>query len=296
MQQDSEGLSLERALDAVRRRAPLIVLCLVLAAGAAFGFSKHQTKKYTATASLAFSSNPLSQQIAGLSTGSSSSSLLAQQASDLELVRLGDMAAKTASLLGHGLTEEKVASSLSIAGQGESGVVDVSATATSPVLAAAIANTYTSQFVKEQQSANRQYFKSALALVNKQLAATLPAAEVRRGWADTPKSCADAETPLGTEVRQRPGRSGSAAAYQPLLAKDIEKHGSWAAAGPAHRPRSCLRARATGPPDQGTGGTGGDLSPADARRRPRERALSRSGGGVRAGGRSCRPPRPRRSA
>ena len=37
----------------LRRRAPWIVLCLLLVAGVAYGYSKHQTKKYTATASLA---------------------------------------------------------------------------------------------------------------------------------------------------------------------------------------------------------------------------------------------------
>jgi capsular exopolysaccharide synthesis family protein len=169
VQQDSEGLNFEQAVGALRRRAPLILLCLVLAAAAAFGFSKHETKKYAATASLAFNSNSLSQQIAGLSPGISNNSL-AQQASNLELVKSGETAAKTASLLGHGLTDEKVVGSLSIAGVGESSIVAVSATTTSPTLAASIANTYVQQFVKEQQRANRRYFKSALALVHKQLA------------------------------------------------------------------------------------------------------------------------------
>lgn len=173
MQQGSEALNLRQVLGILRRRAPLVLLCVVLAAGAAYGISKHETKEYTATAALDFNNNQLDQQIAGLSA--TSSSLLAQQDSNLELVRVGDMAAKTASLLGHGLTEEKVSQSLSIAGQGESGVVDVSSTSTSPTLAAAIANTYLGQFVKEQQSANRQFFKSALALVTKQLAGLSPA-------------------------------------------------------------------------------------------------------------------------
>ena len=173
MRQGSETLNLEQVLHVLRRRAPWMVLCFVLVTGATYGFSKHQAEKYTATASLNFSNNSLSQQLAGLSAGSSSSSssLAAQQARDLELVRGGDTAAKTAKLLGHGLTAEKVSEHLSIAGQEESGAIDVSAAATSPVLAAEIANTYTSQFVKEQQSANRQYFKSALAVVQKQLAA-----------------------------------------------------------------------------------------------------------------------------
>jgi succinoglycan biosynthesis transport protein ExoP len=171
--QDSEGLDIERALSGLRRRAPLILLCFVLAAGAAYGFSKRQAEQYTATASLAFSSNSLSQQVAGLSPGVSGNTL-SQQASDLELVRLGDMAAKTASQLGRGLTEEKVSESVSVTAQGESSIVNVSATATTPALAAEIANTYARQFVVEQRRANRQYFKSALALVRKQLAALSP--------------------------------------------------------------------------------------------------------------------------
>ena len=173
MQQDSETIDLAQALGVLRRRAWLIVLCVVVVAGAAFAFSRHQTKKYTATASLVFSNSSLSQQIAGLPAGSNGT-LLAQQASNLELVRLGATAAITASRLGDGLTTEKVSRDLSITGEGESGVVAVSATAPSPTLAAAIANTYARQFVKQQRSATRQYFKSALALVYRQLAALSP--------------------------------------------------------------------------------------------------------------------------
>jgi succinoglycan biosynthesis transport protein ExoP len=173
--QDSETLNLEHALGVLRRRAWLIALCVVLAGAAAYGFSKRETRKYTATAAVVFSENSLSQQIAGLSVNSNNSATLqAQQASDLELVKRGDTAEKTAHLIGHGLTAENVAGSLNIAAQGESGIVSLAATATSPVIAALIANTYGRQFVGEQQSADRHYIKSALALVRKQLAAMSP--------------------------------------------------------------------------------------------------------------------------
>ena len=69
------------------------------------------------------------------------------------------------------MTEAKVAGSLSVGGVGESSVVNVSATTTSPALSAAIANTYAQQFVKEQQSSQLNYYRSALAIVRKQLAA-----------------------------------------------------------------------------------------------------------------------------
>lgn len=173
MQQGPETLNFEQALGVLRRRLLLIVLCVVVVAGAAYAYSKHQTKKYTATASLSFTNNSLSQQVAGLPVASGSSALV-QQASNLQLVRLGDMAAKTAARLGDGLTAEKVAKGISIAGNGESSVVSVSATAASGMLAAAIANVYASEFVKEQQRANRQYFTTALTLVHKQLARLSP--------------------------------------------------------------------------------------------------------------------------
>jgi capsular exopolysaccharide synthesis family protein len=167
---EQPNLSLEQFLGILRRRLPWILLCFVLVTGAAYGFSKHQTKQYTATASLVFSNNQLAQQVAGLSVASSNSQL-AQQNTNLKLVELGDMAEKTAGLLGQRLTKEGVIADLSVSAQGESNIVDVAATAASPTLAASIANTYTEVFVKEQQNSNHSYYASALRLVNKQLAA-----------------------------------------------------------------------------------------------------------------------------
>jgi capsular exopolysaccharide synthesis family protein len=170
MDAEQTSLGLEQVLGVLRRRAGWILLCFVLVAAAAYGFSKHQTKRYTATASLVFNNNQQAQQVAGLPVAGSSSQQ-AQQNTNLKLVQLGDMAAKTAGLLGQGLTKEKVSADLSVSAQGESNIVNVAATATSPALAADIANTYTQQFVTEQQNSNHAYYASALALVNKQLAA-----------------------------------------------------------------------------------------------------------------------------
>ncbi len=173
MDSEQANLSIEQVLGVLRRRAPWILLCCLLVAGAAFGFSRHQTKKYTATASLVFNNNQLGQQVAGLPVANSNNQQ-AQQSTNVKLVQLGDMAAKTASLLGQGLTKEKVSTDLSVSAQGESNIVNVAATAITPALAADIANTYTSQFVSEQQRSNHAYYAAALALVNKQLAVLSP--------------------------------------------------------------------------------------------------------------------------
>jgi polysaccharide biosynthesis transport protein len=173
LEQEQANLSLEQVLGILRRRVPWILLCVLLVAGAAYGVSKHQTKKYTATTALVFNNNQPGQQIAGLPAVSSVSPQ-AQQSTNVKLVLLGDMAEKTAGLLGEGLTKEKVKADLSVTAQGESNVVNVSATATPPALAAAIANTYAEQFVTEQQNSSHAYYASALKLVNKQLSALSP--------------------------------------------------------------------------------------------------------------------------
>jgi succinoglycan biosynthesis transport protein ExoP len=178
MDTDQANLTIEQVLGVLRRRAPWIVLCVVLVAGAAYGFSKHQTKKYTATASLVFNNNQLNLQAAGLQAVSNGGSQLPQQNTNVKLVQLGDMAEKTAIRLGRGLTKERVSADLSVSAQGESNIVNVSATSTSPALAADIANSYASQFVVEQQNSNHKYYASALALVNRQLATLTPKQKV----------------------------------------------------------------------------------------------------------------------
>jgi capsular exopolysaccharide synthesis family protein len=168
VEQRAEALNLTQVLAVLRRRTVLIVGCTLVVAIAAFGFSKLQTKEYTASASLIFHSDPLSQQIAGLPADTSTNQFV-EQASNVALVELGDIAEKTAEKIGHGLTETYVRESISIMGEGESSVVTVSATDPSPVRAAQIATTYTHQFVREQQRAKGKFFASALALVNRQL-------------------------------------------------------------------------------------------------------------------------------
>ncbi len=173
MESEQTGLTTEQVLGVMRRRVPVILLCFVVVAGVAFGLSKQQTKKYTATASLVFSNSQLSQQVAGLPVANGNNQQ-AQQNTNVKLIELGDMAEKTASILGRGLTKDDIKEDLSATAQGESNIVDVAVAANSPSLAAEIANTYTNQFVNEQQHSNSRAFNSALRIVHRQLAALPP--------------------------------------------------------------------------------------------------------------------------
>jgi capsular exopolysaccharide synthesis family protein len=170
MENQQTNLGVDWAVGVLRRRWSWVVLCLVLVTLGAFGFSKHQTKRYTATASLVFNNNQLGQQVAGLAVASATNQQ-AQQSTNLKLVQLGDTAQRTARALGHGLTRDRVRADLSVSPEGESSIVNIAATAPSPGLASEIANTYASEFVTEQQDSNRAYYASALAQVDRQLAA-----------------------------------------------------------------------------------------------------------------------------
>ena len=170
MPQQSEGVNLEHLLGALRRRGWVLGVCILLSAGVAYALARHENKRYTASAALAFTSDPLSQQISGVApSAANAGSVLAQQATDVELVRLGDTAAKTAAAIGHGLNAREVAHSLEIAPAGESGVVTLTATAGSASLASAIADTYGRVFVSEQQASRSAYLASALRSVHRQL-------------------------------------------------------------------------------------------------------------------------------
>lgn len=165
--------NVEQLLGLARRRALWVVLCCLLAGGTAYGLSKRQAKQYTATASLVFNNNQQAQQVAGLQAVAVNNQQ-SQQQTNLKLVQRGDMAEKTASKVGRGLTGDEVRQDISVGAEGESNIVDVAATAALPALAAAIANTYADQFVSEQQNSNHAYYASALTLVDKQLAALSP--------------------------------------------------------------------------------------------------------------------------
>jgi polysaccharide biosynthesis transport protein len=171
-------LSFENTLRVLRRRAVLVVVALVVVTVAAFAFSKHQTKQYTATASVLFTNSQVSQQVAGLQAVSTSDPQ-AQQDTNVKLLQLGTVAASTARTVGHGLTSQDIRNSVAISGESDTNLVSVAATWTSPSLAAEIANTYVDEFIAGQVRTTNKYFTAALALVDRQLTALSP--QARRG-------------------------------------------------------------------------------------------------------------------
>jgi succinoglycan biosynthesis transport protein ExoP len=165
--------NLGRILRTVRHRGLLVATCVVLATGAALGFSALQTKRYTATASLLFRNPVLAQQASGVSVVNQNDPQ-GDRSTNVRLVELGNAASGAAAALGGGLTPKRVRDSVHVSAQGQSDVVSVSAKWTGPRRAADIANAFAHAFIAERQRSARESIASAIGLVEQQYGALTP--------------------------------------------------------------------------------------------------------------------------
>ena len=173
MNQGSDHLDIERVLVVIRRRWWVIALLTLLVGAAAYVLSEQQTKQYTATAGVLFEDPQLNQQVSGLQVIQTSPTADPRiMATNVQLLtKQVGVAGATARIVGHGLTSGEVSSSISVSEQGQTNVANVSATSTSPTLAAAIANTFVAQFILSQKIQQQGNVAQALRLVEKQIAA-----------------------------------------------------------------------------------------------------------------------------
>jgi succinoglycan biosynthesis transport protein ExoP len=171
---DSGGtLDLFGIVRVLRRRAPLIAMCVVLTGGAAFAISKVQTKQYTATAQILFRNAQLDQQAAGLQVVNQTNPQ-PQTDTNLKLATLPRVEAETAAALDHGLTPEQVSNAISVTQTADTNLANVTATWTSPTYAARLANEYAKNVIADRQRADANYYSNALEAVNLQFRALTP--------------------------------------------------------------------------------------------------------------------------
>lgn len=174
MQTDSRKADLANGLRIARRRGPLVLLCCILTAVAAFAFSTMQRNEYTANAQVLFRNAQLDQQAAGLPVINNANPQ-AQTDTNIKLATLPLVAANTATAVGHGFTRSAVASAVNVSQVGDTDLVSVSATSSSPTLAARLANAYAHQVVATSSSQNANYYATALRAANLQYQALTPA-------------------------------------------------------------------------------------------------------------------------
>jgi polysaccharide biosynthesis transport protein len=168
-----KDLTLETVLAILRRRAWVIVVCIVAVAGLAFALSKAQTKEYTATANLLFRDSAVAEQAAGVPTAPN---VDPQRETDtnVALVELGTVADRAAANLHAGLSGLQVLHSVDVRPEGATDIAAVSATDHDPQRAAGIANAFAQAFIAERQRTDKDQVLRARALVERQIAELTP--------------------------------------------------------------------------------------------------------------------------
>jgi capsular exopolysaccharide synthesis family protein len=185
MDKSSPNLDFARLSRVMRRRAPVVVLCALVAAAAAFGFAKSQRKQYTATSSILYQNQQVQQEAAGLS-GAPVQSPQAEADTNLKLATLPRVIDATAAALG--TTSSEIQNQVSVSEVGDTNLLAVAAIADSPIRAAAIANTYAREAIANYEQSGTGYYANALRAVNQQFQSLSPSEQ--RG-------------PQGTDLKSR---------------------------------------------------------------------------------------------
>lgn len=172
MDQEASSTDLANILRVLLRRAPIVVLCAVVAAAAAYAISKTQRKQYTATASIVFKDQQLTQQAAGL-VPTASADPQAQIDTNLKLATLPLIADSTARAL-H-LPASTINDAISVSAESDTNLATIDATAYSPTQAARMANRYAQEVIAYRERSDRSYYASALRTVQLEYKALPPA-------------------------------------------------------------------------------------------------------------------------
>jgi non-specific protein-tyrosine kinase len=170
---DTPGLV--RALRVLRERWPVIVLCAVVAAGAAFVYVEHKPNVYTATASLQFTTNSLPSEVAGVGGGGSIDPE-GEKNTNVQLVTATPVAELVIKELGLKKSPSELLGQVTASDPQNDYVVDVAATDGNPRIAAKIANAFAQQYVVYSQDQSQEQLIKGQQLIEER-AARLPATD-----------------------------------------------------------------------------------------------------------------------
>jgi polysaccharide biosynthesis transport protein len=175
-QQREEHFGPAALLRVLRRRIGVVLACLVLVPAAALAVSLSQEKQYSASASLLFRDPQFDQKLFGSTVFSRQVDPAREAATNVKLVSLDVVAARTARALGGGVQQGTIQGKVQVAGEGQSDVVSITATDPDPAYAARIANTFAQEYIAFRRESDRSKISAAQKLVQDQLE-RLPATE-----------------------------------------------------------------------------------------------------------------------
>src|SRR5437870_7680624 len=152
-EQQSSGLA--TLIRTLRRRAVLIAICTVLVPGAALALSLAQEKQYSTTASLLFRDPQFDQKLFGSTVFAPSTDPAREAATNVKLVSLEVVAARTSRALHGALSPNEIGNRVSVASAGHSDVASITATDHDPAFAARLANTFAQHIIAVPRDPHR---------------------------------------------------------------------------------------------------------------------------------------------
>jgi succinoglycan biosynthesis transport protein ExoP len=164
---EPKGGDLRDLIAVLVRRSPLILIAVLVGAGAGYIVEKRQEPKYEATASLLFRSPRLDLQITGVPLqlpGNADRDAL----TDLKLVSLDVVRQRAAAELGPDYSAEDLEKSVDVAADGKSEIVEITASQPSGPQAALVANTLAKEFIVYREEALRKSLTSAVKAVREE--------------------------------------------------------------------------------------------------------------------------------
>lgn len=175
MSRGQSATSLVDFLRVLRRQKYVIGICCVVVAAAALTISWLQPTEYSATASLLFRDPQFDQQLFGQQVVQQNTDPAREAATNLSLVSLPGVAARTATSTGDRLSPAAVQAKVSIQESGQADLATITATDSDRHFAASLANAYADNYIAFRREADRAKTADADQLVQRQLASLTPA-------------------------------------------------------------------------------------------------------------------------
>ena len=165
-----EQPALRALLTALRRHVAIVVMVVAALPAAALAYSLVADKQYTATAKLLFRDPGFDQRLLGGPVLSPSLDTAREAATNIGLVSLDTVARRTAAAIkSRRLTSAEIRDKVTVAAEGQSNVVAISATDRDPAFAARLADTLARQYILFRRDADRAKIAQATDLVQGQL-------------------------------------------------------------------------------------------------------------------------------
>lgn len=154
---------LSTALRILRRRLPVLVICILVAGAAALGYGETQHKLYTATSILWFENPGFDQALFGsTSILPSSQDPTSAENDNVALASLSVVSTMASETLGGARSAQQIRRELTAVGIPQSDIVHLVVTDRNPVMAARIANVAAARFVAFRRSADQSTIQSAI--------------------------------------------------------------------------------------------------------------------------------------